>query len=272
LFRVGFVESVERAFFFGVSGRVGRRNVIEKSAADLLDAVSVFGGREGVLKKRRDTMSVAFARMTRRMTRKRVLKTRAVTRERHQTRRRRRVTTTTTSTKLTEGGATATWLYVPLSPREADGVEGSFELQPVELSAERTDPKTRMQPSQHRRRHSMPSSATEAVTSRGTNAHRAVPFYVPSYEGALMDATTRRNADMHRVRNWETQRSAIDTMILIGGVAAVFAMIVATNIVFGLLLPMAVQNVTSFACRMLSNNGFALAMSRFLAIQLYFAL
>merc|ERR1711907_11076 len=99
-----------------------------------------------------------------------------------------------------------------------------------------------------------------------------VPFYyVPAYDGAQLEASAR-NAEMQRINNWETRNSAMDTTYLMAGVAAIFATILAINLLFGLLLPTLVKAGITFLCQALSNNKLALAISRALAWQVYFAL
>jgi len=165
---------------------------------------------------------------------------------------------------------TATWLYVvPLAlPREGNTVAHSFEVQPVERAATTRNGEmvTAAMTNQNSKR------KESNLHSMAAQQRTRVPFYyVPAYDGALLEASAR-NAEMQRINNWETRNSAMDTTYLMAGVAAIFATILAINLLFGLLLPTLVKAGITFLCQALSNNKLALAISRALAWQVYFAL
>lgn len=193
-------------------------------------------------------------------------------------------TTTTERTKRTKrttwtngkDEAVATWIYVPLSERRP---AAAFELHPIEVTDVEDVREPPMPPAKApasrdngqtlQSRRSM--TVTSARRSSGTAERNelAVPIFIPSYEGALHAATSN---DMHRVRNWETRRKPLDNTIVVAGVAAVCAMIIAVNLLFGVLLPLCVHHVIDFASRVFSNTGIAHAMGKALASYIFAAL
>jgi len=172
--------------------------------------------------------------------------------------------------RKTSNAVTTTWLYVPLSPGKGNSIERSFEVQPVEVMRTRTATLHKDETVQKSNGVNESGLNLQTMTAQQRTT-RGVPFYVPAYEGALLQAS-ERNAEMHRISNWETRNSAMDTTYLIASVAAIFATILAINLLFGLLLPILVKAAINFACHALSNNKLALEISRALALQLYFAL